>query len=159
MAVKFDQLKWSNGPATTGSAQPATTTKNTGRNYPDHALLNATKDQLKAMPNQTLSTANSDFLKNEAQLRLGLFMLRPFCICESSSGSSASGAITREGHHPSKSTPANRQWATVRNLIGAIFMGAVHFSWLATPARNFVAFPALSIQIFKMGQRCQFDQF
>ena len=51
MAVKFDQLKWSNGPTTTGSAQPATTTKNTDRNYPDHAVLNATKDQLKAMPN------------------------------------------------------------------------------------------------------------
>jgi sporulation protein YlmC with PRC-barrel domain len=59
VAVKFDQLKWSNGPATTGSAQPATAAKNTDRNYPDHAVLNATKDQLKAMKN--LSTANSDF--------------------------------------------------------------------------------------------------
>jgi sporulation protein YlmC with PRC-barrel domain len=63
VAVKFDQLKWVNEPAssttssntnansnraaTTGSAQ----TQNTqNRNYPDHAVLNATKDQLKAMP-------------------------------------------------------------------------------------------------------------
>jgi sporulation protein YlmC with PRC-barrel domain len=51
VAVKFDQLKWSNGSATTGSAQRATATKNSDRNYPDHAVLNATKDQLKAMPN------------------------------------------------------------------------------------------------------------
>jgi hypothetical protein len=51
VAVKFDQLKWSNSSATTGSAQPATAAKNTDRNYPDHAVLNATKDQLKAMPN------------------------------------------------------------------------------------------------------------
>jgi sporulation protein YlmC with PRC-barrel domain len=51
VAVKFDQLKWSNGSATTGSAQPAPATKNTDRNYPDHAVFNATKDQLKAMPN------------------------------------------------------------------------------------------------------------
>jgi sporulation protein YlmC with PRC-barrel domain len=51
VAVKFDQLKWSNGSATTGSGQPATASKNNDRNYPDHAVLNATKDQLKAMPN------------------------------------------------------------------------------------------------------------
>jgi hypothetical protein len=63
VAVKFDQLKWvnepvssttssnttpsANRPTTTGSAQ----TQNTqNRNYPDHAVLDATKDQLKAMP-------------------------------------------------------------------------------------------------------------
>lgn len=60
VAVKFDKLKWVNEPvssttssnssnraATTGSAQ----TQNTqNRNYPDHAVLDATKDQLKAMP-------------------------------------------------------------------------------------------------------------
>ena len=58
VAVKFDQLKWvdtpvstttsSNAPAaaTTGSASVATTT----RTYPDHAILSATKTQLKAMP-------------------------------------------------------------------------------------------------------------
>jgi sporulation protein YlmC with PRC-barrel domain len=64
VAVKFDQLKWVNEPvssttssnttnsnssraATTGSAQ----TQNTqNRNYPDHAVLDATKDQLKSMP-------------------------------------------------------------------------------------------------------------
>jgi hypothetical protein len=57
VAVKFDQLKWSNEPVksttssntttTTGSAQ---TPESRDRNYPDHAVLNATKDQLKAMP-------------------------------------------------------------------------------------------------------------
>ena len=64
VAVKFDQLKWVNEPAssttssntpnsspnratTTGSAQTQNTQK---RNYPDHAVLDATKDQLKAMP-------------------------------------------------------------------------------------------------------------
>jgi len=56
VAVRFDQLKWSNEPvkstsssatATTGSAQSQ---PNRDRNYPDHAVLNATKDQLKAMP-------------------------------------------------------------------------------------------------------------
>jgi hypothetical protein len=57
VAVKFDQLKWSNEPvksssgsnstSTTGSAQ---TQESRERNYPGHAVLNATKDQLKAMP-------------------------------------------------------------------------------------------------------------
>jgi sporulation protein YlmC with PRC-barrel domain len=65
VAVKFAELKWSDEPArkpattsssntrpgTTGTAMtantPATTTK---RNYPDHAVLNANKDQLKNMP-------------------------------------------------------------------------------------------------------------
>ena len=55
VAVKFDQLKWSNEPpksassagTTTGSAQSQA---NCDRNYPDHAVLDATKDQLKAMP-------------------------------------------------------------------------------------------------------------
>jgi sporulation protein YlmC with PRC-barrel domain len=62
VAVKFDQLKWVNTPvsATTGSnvSGRATTTgttqteseANTHRNYPDHAVLDATKDQLKSMP-------------------------------------------------------------------------------------------------------------
>ncbi len=49
VAVKFDELKWSNGAATTGSA--ASEPKNSARTYPDHAVLNATKDQLKSMPN------------------------------------------------------------------------------------------------------------
>ncbi len=61
VAVKFDKLKWVNEPVksttssntsssratTTGSAQTQTTQD---RNYPDHAVLDATKDQLKAMP-------------------------------------------------------------------------------------------------------------
>ena len=51
VAVNFDRLKWSESAATTGSGQPASQTKNADRNYPDHAVLNATKDQLKAMPN------------------------------------------------------------------------------------------------------------
>jgi len=56
VAVKFDQLKWSNEPVKSGSASPKTTTgsaqsqSSRDRNYPDHAVLNATKDQLKAMP-------------------------------------------------------------------------------------------------------------
>lgn len=63
VAVKFDQLKWadqpagsatssnsSNRPATTGSNQPAPPAPASNRNYPDHAVLNATKEQLKAMP-------------------------------------------------------------------------------------------------------------
>jgi sporulation protein YlmC with PRC-barrel domain len=55
VAVKFDQLKWSNEPVkSSGSNPPATTgsaqSQPRDRNYPDHAVLNATKDQLKAMP-------------------------------------------------------------------------------------------------------------
>ena len=57
VAVKFDQLKWSNEPVkSTTSANTATTTGSAqsqgarDRNYPDHAVLDATKDQLKAMP-------------------------------------------------------------------------------------------------------------
>ena len=51
VAVNFDRLKWSDSAATTGSGQSAAESKKTDRNYPDHAVLNATKDQLKAMPN------------------------------------------------------------------------------------------------------------
>jgi sporulation protein YlmC with PRC-barrel domain len=60
VAVKFDQLKWSDTPASSASKdRPAATTgtnpndtsaKPANQNYPDHAVLNATKDQLKAMP-------------------------------------------------------------------------------------------------------------
>ena len=64
VAVKFADLKWSDEPVprpagpTTGTntgMRPATTgagaTANKGpRTYPDHAVLNASKDQLKAMP-------------------------------------------------------------------------------------------------------------
>jgi PRC-barrel domain len=62
VAVKFADLKWSNEPVpstTTGTNttnRPATTgtatTKaaNGPRTYPDHAVFNASKDQLKAMP-------------------------------------------------------------------------------------------------------------
>lgn len=67
VAVKFEQLKWVNEPvrnttssnttpasnptnnrATTGSA--GVVNNNADKMYPDHAMLNATKDQLKAMP-------------------------------------------------------------------------------------------------------------
>jgi sporulation protein YlmC with PRC-barrel domain len=51
VAVKFDQLKWVNEPpkssSTTGSSQSQGARK---QNYPDHAVFNATKDQLKSMP-------------------------------------------------------------------------------------------------------------
>lgn len=59
VAVKFDQLKWSDAPvsaskdskpATTGAKASDTSAKPANQNYPDHAMLNATKDQLKAMP-------------------------------------------------------------------------------------------------------------
>lgn len=66
VGVKFEQLKWVDAPvAGTSSAndRPATTTgqkpadakattanAKSDRNYPDHAMLDATKDQLKAMP-------------------------------------------------------------------------------------------------------------
>jgi len=48
VAVNFDRLKWSDVAATTGSSQSSSTGKKT---YPDHAVLDATKDQLKSMPN------------------------------------------------------------------------------------------------------------
>lgn len=51
VAVTFDRLKWSDAASTTGSGQSANQSKNTKKNYPDHAVLNATKDQLKSMPN------------------------------------------------------------------------------------------------------------
>jgi sporulation protein YlmC with PRC-barrel domain len=68
VAVGYDKLKWSNEPprsttassTTSTTSRPATTTgaatttaedrKANGYWYPDHAVYNATKDQLKAMP-------------------------------------------------------------------------------------------------------------
>ena len=57
VAVKFDQLKWSNEPVKSATTSNNSTTSGSGqtqesrdRNYPDHAVLNATKDQLKSMP-------------------------------------------------------------------------------------------------------------
>jgi len=63
VAVKFSDMKWSDEavktaasgmrPATTGAASTnaAPTSSNAGpRTYPDHAVYNASKDQLKAMP-------------------------------------------------------------------------------------------------------------
>ncbi len=56
VAVNFDQLKWSNEPVKSTSSGASTTTGSApskatrDRNYPDHAVLDATKDQLKAMP-------------------------------------------------------------------------------------------------------------
>ena len=56
VAVKFEQLKWNNEPVKSSSSAPSTTTGSAqsqahrDRNYPDHAVLNATKAQLKAMP-------------------------------------------------------------------------------------------------------------
>jgi sporulation protein YlmC with PRC-barrel domain len=45
ITVKFENLKWV---TTSGSASPAPDPG--GTTYPDHAVLNATKDQLKSMP-------------------------------------------------------------------------------------------------------------
>ena len=45
VTVKFENLKWV---TTTGSASPAPDPG--GTRYPDHAVLNATKNQLKSMP-------------------------------------------------------------------------------------------------------------
>ena len=62
VAVKFDQLKWVDTPVTTTSSSTAPAVGTTGtdssstsaattpRTYPDHAVLSATKTQLKAMP-------------------------------------------------------------------------------------------------------------
>jgi len=59
VAVPFDKIKFVDQPvpsstsskgssSTTGSTSPSSTSKNPW--YPDHAVFNATKDQLKAMP-------------------------------------------------------------------------------------------------------------
>jgi sporulation protein YlmC with PRC-barrel domain len=63
VGVKFEQLKWVDAPVSTTTSsttnRPAATTganttdvkaAKSDRNYPDHAVLDATKDQLKAMP-------------------------------------------------------------------------------------------------------------
>jgi sporulation protein YlmC with PRC-barrel domain len=56
VAVPYDQIKWVDEPARSASTETktttgsATTTSSTRKWYPDHALYNATKDQLKAMP-------------------------------------------------------------------------------------------------------------
>ncbi len=63
VAVKFADLKWSNEPVPSSSSsssstapRPATTTGSAGsasaspKTYPDHAVLSASKDELKAMP-------------------------------------------------------------------------------------------------------------
>lgn len=57
VAVKFEQLKWINEPVKSGSANSASNSSTTGSGqskknatYPDHAMLDVTKDQLKGMP-------------------------------------------------------------------------------------------------------------
>jgi hypothetical protein len=62
VAVKFADLKWSNEPVKTTTSSSTTTTRpattgaantsssNAPKTYPDHAMFNASKDQLKAMP-------------------------------------------------------------------------------------------------------------
>jgi hypothetical protein len=67
VAVKFSELKFTDEPVrsastsstsssgmrptgTTGTSSTASTTSSSKRNYPDHAVYNATKDQLKALP-------------------------------------------------------------------------------------------------------------
>ena len=61
VAVKFADLKWSTEPVRSTSSSSSTTTRpattgaasttaNAPKTYPDHAVYNASKDQLKAMP-------------------------------------------------------------------------------------------------------------
>jgi sporulation protein YlmC with PRC-barrel domain len=56
VAVPYDQIKWVDEPVRSASSDTktttgsATTTSSTRKWYPDHAVYNATKDQLKAMP-------------------------------------------------------------------------------------------------------------
>jgi len=61
VAVPFDELKWVNEPPRSAPNPPAdrrgpttgtagTGTPDGGRTYPDHAVLNMTKDQLKSAP-------------------------------------------------------------------------------------------------------------
>ena len=61
VAVKFSEIKWSDEPVKSSNASNTTTTRpattgagsnaNSGpKTYPDHAVFNASKDQLKAMP-------------------------------------------------------------------------------------------------------------
>ena len=59
VAVKFSQLKWSEEPvrSTSSSDKPAgattgakTTSDRSNKTYPDHAVLDMNKDQLKSMP-------------------------------------------------------------------------------------------------------------
>jgi hypothetical protein len=67
VAIAFDKIKFvdqpvpstttsstSKSPSTTGSTSTSTSTKNPW--YPDHAVFNATKDELKAMPEFKYST-------------------------------------------------------------------------------------------------------
>jgi sporulation protein YlmC with PRC-barrel domain len=63
VGIPFSQVKFVNEPArtssttttsdgtrTTGSGTATTTTSSAARDYPDHAMINMTKDQLKALP-------------------------------------------------------------------------------------------------------------
>jgi len=58
VAVKFGDLKWSNEPVKSNGSTTGAGTTNTAptksssgpRTYPDHAIYNASKDQLNAMP-------------------------------------------------------------------------------------------------------------
>ena len=56
VTVKFENLKWV---TTSGSAAPGPNPGGTTyTSYPDHALLNATKDQLKSMPEFSAAAEN-----------------------------------------------------------------------------------------------------
>ncbi len=51
VAVNFSELKFSDQPVKSNtSGSNASTNSSVKKNYPDHAVFNATKDQLKAMP-------------------------------------------------------------------------------------------------------------
>jgi PRC-barrel domain protein len=50
VAVNFSDLKFSDQPAKGSNTTGSNTNRSVKNNYPDHAVFNATKDQLKAMP-------------------------------------------------------------------------------------------------------------
>lgn len=55
VTVKFENLKWATTSGSVTAPNPGDTTYTT---YPDHAVLNVTKDQLKAMPEFSVIAEN-----------------------------------------------------------------------------------------------------
>jgi hypothetical protein len=85
----LDQLKWVDTPVSSATSQntnrPAATTtgskpndtqaKKADRNYPDHAVLNATKDQLKSLPQFDYKQVNASPPLKRPSPALGLFFV------------------------------------------------------------------------------------
>jgi hypothetical protein len=76
IAVKFDKLKWSNEPVKSTSSSATTTTGSAqsqakrDRNYPDHAVLDATKDQLRRC-HSSITASNPNTNNRRAVMRVG----------------------------------------------------------------------------------------